>query len=130
MILGKKVVFEELKKLYIHLHKPFPYCETRKMYRDFKEMFSEDDCINAELDLYWMNISGTLSYVLNGRVERIPFEQIKLLHVSFFDRFKQFRFLEKYIENYPLFYRDYMYYEKTRELLLYYLTYAELQHTD
>ncbi|WP_459503461.1 YxiJ family protein [Bacillus sp. C1] len=130
MILGKKVIFEELKKLYSHLYKPFPYRDTRNMYRDFKEMFSEDDCINADLNLYWMNISGTLSYVLNGRIEKIPFEQIKLLHVSFFDHFKQFHFLEKHITDYHLLYRDYMYYERARKLLLYYLTYENSQHTD
>lgn len=116
------MIFNELQKLHNLLYQPFPYEDTRQMYYDFKKMFSEDDCMNADLDLYWMNIAGTLSYVLHGNVEKIPFEQIKSLRISFFDRFKQFRFLEKYIEHYPIFYRDYMYYERARKLLLYYLT--------
>ncbi|MRB78945.1 hypothetical protein GH844_27975, partial [Bacillus thuringiensis] len=36
--------------------------------------------------------------------------------------FPQYRFLETEIMNYPILYRDFMNYEKTRKLLLYYLT--------
>ncbi|MBY0599417.1 YxiJ-like family protein [Bacillus bingmayongensis] len=121
MILGKKVIFEELQKLHDSLHQPFPYRDVRKMRKDFKEKFDESDCLSADLNIYWMNIARTLSYVLNGKIEKIPLHQIQLLRVSFFERFKQFCFLEKHIENYLLFYRDYMYYEKARKLLLYYL---------
>ena len=39
-----------------------------------------------------------------------------------FEWFPQYRFLETEIMNYPILYRDFMNYEKTRKLLLYYLT--------
>ncbi|MEH7459854.1 YxiJ-like family protein [Bacillus sp. JJ1127] len=125
MILGKKVIFEELQRLHDSLYQPFPCRDVRNMRKDFKDAFSEDDCLSAALNIYWMNIAGTLSYVLNGKAEKIPFHQINLLRTSFFEQFKQFRFLEKKIENYPLFYRDYMYYEKARKLLFYYLAEKE-----
>lgn len=107
--------------MYNSLHQPFPYRDTRKMKCDYKNLLTEDDCINADLNYYWMNIAGTLSYVLDEKEDKIPFQQIQRLRISFFDWFPQYHFLEKDMKKYLLFYRDYTNYEKARKLLLYYL---------
>lgn len=104
------------------LHKPFPYRATAKLQRTLKSKFTEDDCISADLNYYWMHTAGTLSYVLNNNEQEIVFNQIKWLRISFFEWFPQYRFLETEIMKYPILYRDFMNYEKTRKLLLYYLT--------
>ncbi|PEX80079.1 YxiJ-like family protein [Bacillus cereus] len=122
MILGKEVIFNELMKMHSPLHKPFPYCDTRKLQRDFKNEFTEDDVINADLNYYWMHTAGTLSSVLKRNEENISFEQIKWLRKSFFEWFPQYRFLETAIVKYPILYRDFMNHEKARKLLIYYLT--------
>ncbi|MGH0429776.1 YxiJ-like family protein [Bacillus hominis] len=122
MLLGKKVIFNELQKMYSPLYKPFPYRDTRKLQRDFKNEFKEDDVINADLNYYWMHTAATLSFVLKRTEEDISFQQIKWLRKSFFEWFPQYRFLETEIVKYPILYRDFMNYEKARKLLLYYLT--------
>ncbi|SCB68382.1 YxiJ-like family protein [Bacillus mycoides] len=122
MLLGKKVIFNELQKMHSPLHKPFPYRDTRKLQKDYKNTFTEDDCINADLNCYWMHTAGTLSYVLNKNEEKITFQQLRWLRISFFEWFPQYRFLEKEIVKYPILHRDFMNYEKARKLLLYYLT--------
>ncbi|MEB9558828.1 YxiJ family protein, partial [Bacillus cereus] len=71
---------------------------------------------------YWMHTAATLNSVLNGNEQNITFQQIKWLRKSFFEWFPQYRFLETEIVNYPILYRDFISYEKTRKLLLYYLT--------
>ena len=122
MKLGKRVIFNELQKMPSLLYKPFPNCDIRKIRKDFNTMFTEDDCISADLNYYWMHTAGTLSYVLNNNEQEIVFNQIKWLRISFFEQFPQYRFLETEIVKYPILYRDFMNYEKTRKLLLYYLT--------
>lgn len=122
MILGKKIVFNELQKIHSLLHKPFPYRSIRKMQRDLKEKFTEDDCISADLNYYWMHTAGTLSYILNNNEKEIVFDQIRWLRKSFYEWFPQYRFIETEIVKYPVLYRDFRNYEKTRKLLLYYLT--------
>ncbi|MDA1805488.1 YxiJ-like family protein [Bacillus tropicus] len=122
MKLGKRVIFNELQKMPSLLYKPFPNCDIRKIRKDFNNMFTEDDCISANLNYYWMHTAGTLSYVLNNNEQEIVFNQIKWLRISFFEWFPQYRFLETEIVKYPILYRDFMNYEKTRKLLLYYLT--------
>ena len=87
-----------------------------------KSEFTEDDCINADFNHYWMHTAATLNSVLNGNEQNITFQQIKWLRKSFFEWFPQYRFLETEIVNYPILYRDFISYEKTRKLLLYYLT--------
>lgn len=107
MKLGKQIIFKELQKMHSPLHKPFPYRATAKLRRDLKSKFTEDDCINS---------------ILNGNELNITFQQIKWLKKSFFEWFPQYRFIETEIVKYPILYRDFMNYEKTRKLLLYYLT--------
>ncbi|CAM4213997.1 Transposase [Bacillus albus] len=53
---------------------------------------------------------------------RIVRQQIKWLRKSFFEWFPQYRFIETEIVKYPILYRDFMNYEKSKKLLLYYLT--------
>lgn len=122
LLLGKKVIFNELQKMHSPLHKPFPYRATGKLQRDLKSKFTDDDCINADLNYYWMHTAGTLSYILNNNEKEIVFDQIKWLKKSFFEWFPQYRFIETEIVKYPILYRDFMNYEKARKLLLYYLT--------
>lgn len=50
-------------------------------------MFTEDDCISADLNYYWMHTAGTLSYVLNNNEQKIVFNQIKWLKKSFLNGF-------------------------------------------
>ncbi|PEL93422.1 YxiJ-like family protein [Bacillus wiedmannii] len=122
MLLGKMVIFNELQKMHSLLHKPFPYRATGKLQRDLKSKFTDDDCINADFNHYWMHTAGTLSSVLNGNEQNIKFQQIKWLRKSFFEWFPQYRSIETEIVKYPVLYRDFMNYEKARKLLLYYLT--------
>ncbi|EJS68455.1 YxiJ-like family protein [Bacillus wiedmannii] len=122
MLLGKMVIFNELQKKHSPLHKPFPYRATGKLQRDLKSKFTDDDCINADFNHYWMHKAGTLSSVLNGNEQNITFQQIKWLRKSFFEWFPQYRSIETEIVKYPVLYRDFMNYEKARKLLLYYLT--------
>ncbi|MNR56945.1 Immunity protein WapI [compost metagenome] len=72
-----------------------------------------------------MNISGTLSYVLNGKSEEIPHQQRELLKLSFFNGFPQFRFIEGSIGNYVELFKEYENYKKARRLLLDYLEAAD-----
>ncbi|HWO97408.1 MAG TPA: YxiJ family protein [Bacillus sp. (in: firmicutes)] len=115
-------IYEELEALKESLYNPFPYDDTDKMQDDFNKELSENDCLTGDLNTYWMNIAGSLSYVLNGGSKRIPQGQIDWLHLSFFDIFHQYRFLEEKITDYPTFYGEYINYEKIRKLLLDYLS--------
>ncbi|MFB6731865.1 YxiJ-like family protein [Bacillus mobilis] len=122
MLLGKKIIFNELQKMHSPLHKPFPYRATRKLQRDLKSRFTEEDCINADFNHYWMHTAGTLSSVINGNEQNITYHQIQWLRKSFYEWFPQYRFLETEIVKYPVLYKDCMEFEKARRLLLYYLT--------
>ncbi|MGZ4160370.1 MAG: YxiJ family protein, partial [Neobacillus sp.] len=95
--------------------------DTDRIEEDFMNEISEDDILTADLNNYWMNIAGSLSYVLKGRADRIPQGQIDRLHLSFFDVFQQYRFLAERVKDYPEFYEAFVNYEKTRKLLLDYL---------
>ncbi|WP_270344001.1 MULTISPECIES: YxiJ-like family protein [Bacillus] len=122
MLLGKKIIFNELQKMHSPLHKPFPYRAIGKLQRDLKSRFTEEDCINADFNHYWMHTAGTLSSVINGNEQNITYHQIQWLRKSFYEWFPQYRFLETEIVKYPVLYKDFMEFEKTRRLLLYYLT--------
>ena len=121
--INKTQIFEELKLIEQRLNEPFPYEDTAKMQKDFKRNFSEEDCLNADLNSYWMNIAGCLSKVFRGNESKIQQGQIGWLLLSFFDIFEQYRFLEENISKYPTFYDEYMNNEKARELLLEYLSF-------
>ena len=112
-------ILKQLLELDISKH--FPYLDTSKIGYDFKELFLDADCLNADLNTYWMSIYGKLSYILRGRSQNIPQGQIDWLKKSFFDIFKQYRFLEEHISKYPGFYETYINHEKARTLILCYL---------
>ncbi|TKH12277.1 hypothetical protein FC694_22375 [Bacillus wiedmannii] len=122
MILGKKVIFNELQQMHSPLYKPFPNCEVQKIRKEYQDMFTEDDYISADLNYYWMHTAATLNSVLNKKEKNISFQQIQWLRKSFFEWFPQYRFIETEIVKYPILYRDFINYEKARKLLLYYLT--------
>ena len=84
LLLGKKVIFNELQKMHSPLHKPFPNCDIRKIRKDYKNMFTEDDCISSD---YWMHTGGPLSYVLNKNEEKITFQQLRWLRDHFSNGF-------------------------------------------
>lgn len=110
--IDKRRIYEELKAIKESLYNPFPYADTYRIQEDFNKEFSEDDILTADLNTYWMNIAGSLSYVLNGIPNKIPQGQIDWLHLSFFDIFHQYRFFEEKIADYPSFYKAYMNNEK------------------
>ncbi|MFC3883298.1 YxiJ family protein [Bacillus songklensis] len=121
--IDKVRIYEQLKMLEKTLYNPFPYDDTDKIQDDFNKELSEEDCLTGDLNSYWMNIDGSLIYVLRGRSKRIPQGQIDWLHLSFFDIFHQYRFMEEKMADYPTFYEEYMNFEKVRKLLLDYLSY-------
>lgn len=83
--LGKQIIFKELQNMHSPLHKPFPYRATAKLQRTLKSKFTEDDCINADFNHYWMHTAATLNSVLNE--QNITFQQIKWLKKSFLSGF-------------------------------------------
>ncbi|MGF6949057.1 hypothetical protein QF028_001562 [Neobacillus sp. B4I6] len=121
--IDKFKIYEELKTLKESLYNPFPYRDTDNIQEDFNKELSEEDCLTGDLNTYWMNIAGSLSYVLKGNSKSIPQGQIEWLHLSFFDIFHQYRFLEDKMADYPTFYEEYMNNEKARKLLLNYLSF-------
>lgn len=121
--IDKLKIYEELKNLKASLYNPFPYRDTDKIQEDFNKELSKEDCLTGDLNTYWMNIVGSLSYVLRGNSKRIPQGQLEWLHLSFFDIFHQYRFLEEKVADYPTFYEEYMNNEKARKLLLDYLSF-------
>ncbi|WP_260399516.1 YxiJ-like family protein [Peribacillus simplex] len=118
--IDKNHIYQELEAIKQSLYNPFPYRDTDKIQNDFISEFSKADSLTADLNTYWMNIAGSLSYVLKGRANRMPQEQKDWLHLSFFEVFQQYSFFEESISIYPEFYREYINYEKTRKLLLTY----------
>ncbi|MDR7240851.1 YxiJ family protein [Neobacillus drentensis] len=116
-------IYDELKAIKESLEKPFPYGDIYKIQEDFNKELSEDDTLTADLNTYWMNIAGSLSYVLKGIPNKIPQGQIDWLQLSFIDIFQKYRFFEEKIADYPSFYEVYLNYEKARKILLDYLSY-------
>ena len=119
--IGKLTIFDELEKLNDDLYHPFPHKGICKIQDKFSEKLHEDDLLTADFNSYWMNIAGSLSYMLKGKTKKIPQNQIDELKLTFFEVFPQYSFLEKEISNYPDLYEEYKIYEKVRELMLSYL---------
>ena len=120
-MIDKMDIYKELEAIKESLYEPFPYNDTKQIQADFMNDFSVDDTVTADLNTYWMNIVGSLSYVLKGKAERIPQGQIEWLHLSFFEVFPQYQFVAEKISGYPEFYQEYVNHEKTRKLLVEYL---------
>ncbi|RAS71669.1 YxiJ family protein [Priestia endophytica] len=114
-------IFNELKQLNDELYHSFPYKDIYKIHETFHKELHEDDVLTADLNSYWMNIAGSLSYILKGKTKKIPQNQINELKLTFFEAFPQYSFLEKEIFNYLTFYEEYKIHEKVRKLMLDYL---------
>lgn len=117
----KLTILDELKKLNNDLYHPFPHEDICKVQDKFSGKLHEDDLLTADFNSYWMNIAGSLSYMLRGKTKKIPQNQIDELKLTFFEVFPQYSFLEKEISTYKNLYEEYKMYEKTRELMLRYL---------
>ena len=117
----KLTILDELKKLNNDLYHPFPYADIRKIQDKFSEQLHEDDLLTADFNSYWMNIAGSLSYMLKGKTKKVPQNQIDELKLTFFEVFPQYSFLEKEISTYSNLHEEYKIYEKVRALMLSYL---------
>ncbi|MFP7298677.1 YxiJ family protein [Neobacillus niacini] len=115
-------IIEKLKHMKDKLDQPFPYRDNDQIQEDFRDEFlrlsHQDNSLNGDFNDYCMNIAGTLSYVLAGKINRIPNRQIEVLQLSFFDSFPQYKFLESRISNYSDFFEEYKNFEDTRKLLM------------
>lgn len=85
-------------------------------------MSDEEEKLAGDFNTYCMNIAGTLSYVLAGKINKIPQGQIEMLERSFFDFFKQYKFFKDEIETYIDFFQQYKAFEQARTLLLHLLS--------
>jgi YxiJ-like protein len=121
-VISKQQIYEELLARKNNIYNPFPYDDTDKIQIDFKEELSGYECLTGDLNTYWMNIAGCLSYVLNGNEKSIPQGQLEWLRLNFFDIFIQYKFLEEKIEDYPAFLEEYSRHERVRLLLLSHLS--------
>ncbi|RPK10766.1 YxiJ family protein [Priestia endophytica] len=110
----------ELLRFSKTLKGPFPYNEIRKLKNDWRHYLSEDDCLSGDLNTYWMSIYGSALYIAKGKSMERRKEKVEFLMLSFFKRFEQYKPLEQHINQYPLFYQEYMNHEKVRILILYY----------
>ncbi|MFJ6208958.1 YxiJ family protein [Lysinibacillus sp. NPDC092081] len=115
-------ILKQLTEIKSELENPFPYRDTDKIQNDFRTEFlklrDEKNCLPGDFNTYCMNIAGTLSYVLADKINSIPQNQIEVLHKSFFNFYKQYRFFESKVEDYNDFFQEYKTFEQTRKLLL------------
>ncbi|MFD0676041.1 MULTISPECIES: YxiJ family protein [unclassified Paenibacillus] len=97
----------------IVLDNPFPYRDIDKIqddfHFDFNKLADDEDSLVGDFNTYCMNIAGTRSYVLTGKM-------------VFFEMFRQYKFIEDRISDYKEFYQEYKRNEEARMLLLMYLS--------
>nr|WP_062106099.1 YxiJ family protein [Bacillus niameyensis] len=78
-----KVFERQLVLINEKLLKPFPYRDTDKIQEDYGNIFAalsdDDNWLTLDFNTYCMNIAGTLSYVLIGKSNEIPKDQIEML---------------------------------------------------
>lgn len=119
-------ILKQLTEIKSELEKPFPSRDMEKIKQDFRAelltLSDEESELKFDFNDYCMNIAETLSYVLADDITNIPENQIEMLHKSFFDYYKQYRFFEDKIEAYKDFFQEYKTFEQTRKLLLQLLT--------
>lgn len=114
---------KKLEELQYKFHTPYPYLDFDTMHNDYHIEF--DKLSEAEGDIfhlfnsYCSMIIKAINQILKNK--EITTNQIIVLQHSFFDYFKQFKFLESEILHYPDFYKDYKYFEEARHLLLKYI---------
>lgn len=117
-----KKILENLNKIKKSFNNPFPYSDTEKIQKDFKEQFNKinEFSFNADFNQFCMQIAGVLSYLSNGNEKDISKKQLDQLNNNFFETFSRYNFLQEEIKNYPNLYKEYVNYEKVRILLLEY----------
>lgn len=119
----KEEVLLKILDMHKFMNNPFPYESTSKIKLDFERDFRllEDESLNADFNDHCTVIVGTMSYILNGNIDKIPSRQSELLKKGFFERFPQYNFFESELINYPAFQIEYKNHEKLRKLILDYL---------
>ena len=102
---------------------PFPYNDLTLLREEFQDEFEnvKDECINGDLNTYWMFIDGMggggLKTILDDSLERYRVK--KMLQKTFFDWFPKYRFLERYdLGEYKDLDLEFKIYDKVRFLLL------------
>ncbi|MGF9909857.1 YxiJ family protein [Brevibacillus porteri] len=112
----------ELSDLYERqLSKPFPYEDTKKMEKEWREHFSalqEEHFFNADFSYYCSVIAGTISYIVKDKAMNIPKGQIDYMKKSFFEAFPQYCFVKESLGKYPKLFNEYTSYEQARKLIL------------
>lgn len=118
-----EVLLKELKLLKEHR---YPYLEDdlRDLYDDFDVEFEKLDpklhCMYGDLSMYLAYIEGLACGGIMRRLDD-AFERFKMrywLEKSFFDRYPQYRFLERWdLSDYPDL-RDLLYADKARKIML------------
>ncbi|WP_043930668.1 YxiJ family protein [Bacillus sp. EB01] len=117
-----ETILNQLAEIKNELGNPFPYSDIYKILEDFEKEFlalsDDEDFLIGDFNSYLMNIAGTLSYVLGGKINKIPQGQIEMLRESFFDFYNQYKFLENKIEDYNEFFQEYKIFDQARKLLI------------
>ncbi|MFZ5986394.1 MAG: YxiJ family protein [Bacillota bacterium] len=118
-------LIQQIREIYskegIH---PFPYENLAALREDLEhefKRFAPNESISADLNTYWMFISGLSSGGIERRLtDALERYNTKLwLEKSFFDWFPKYRFLEKYdLSDYTDLDRDLKLYDKLRKMLL------------
>jgi hypothetical protein len=113
----KNDLISELENLYnTELMNEFPNEDIEQIEKDFEDCISEEVWLNADFNEFCMLIAGSSSYVLGNK--KIPNNQMHFLYKDFFSLYPKHSFLKDYVSNYPHFYKEFVSFEKARELLL------------
>lgn len=113
----KNDLLSELKMLYnTELTNGFPYEDIEQIEKDFEDNLSEENWLVADFNEFCMLIAGSSSYVLSNK--KIPNYQRQFLYKDFFTLYPKYTFFKDSVSNYPHFYKEFVSFEKARELLL------------
>ena len=82
-------IIKQLTEMKDELRQPFPTEDINKISEDFRTEFlnlsnEEEVDFYEDFRFYCSNIAGTLSYVLEGKINQIPEGQIDMLYKSLF----------------------------------------------
>ncbi|UED78446.1 YxiJ-like family protein [Lysinibacillus sp. CD3-6] len=118
-----KTIIKQLTEMKDELRQPFPTEDINKISEDFRTEFlnlsnEEEVDFYEDFRFYCSNIAGTLSYVLEGKINQIPEGQIDMLYKSFFEYYNQYEFLEDKIAHYNHFFQEFKINEQARKWLL------------
>lgn len=103
------------------LHQPFPDQDIEQLIQNHQELFSslpDDICLFEDLNDYCMSIAGVISYVLAGKVNKIPAYLKDIMMLSFFERYPHYNLIKSVIPSYPALYQELKDYEAARKVAL------------